>query len=96
MRATSKPALARRVQHGVVARALGAEAEIVAHQHIAHAQAAHQHVVDEGLGRLGGQARVEGQHHGLLDAAARQLGQLVAQVPMRAGASSGLFSSAAK
>ena len=36
------------VEHGVVAGALGAEAEIVAHQHVARAQAAHQHVVDEG------------------------------------------------
>jgi hypothetical protein len=45
------------VQHGVVARTLGAEAEVVAHQHVPRAQAAHQHVVDEGLGRLAGQPR---------------------------------------
>ena len=35
--------------------------------------------IDEGLGRLAGQRPVEGQHHGLVHAAALQLRQLVAQ-----------------
>jgi hypothetical protein len=45
-------ALAGGVQHGVVAGAARAEAEVVTHQHIAHAQAAHQHLVDEILSGL--------------------------------------------
>ena len=58
MRATSKPLpRAGGVEHGVVAGAPGAEAEVVADQHVARAQAAHQHVVDEGLRRLRGKAR---------------------------------------
>jgi len=76
------------VQHGVVARALAAKAEIVAHQHVAGAQAAHQYLVDESVGRLGGQPGVKRQHHGLLHTAACQLGQLVAQ---RAHARGGEF-----
>jgi hypothetical protein len=70
---------AGRVEQRVVAGSFGAEAEVVAHQHVARAQAAHQHALDEGIGRERGQAFVEGQHHGLIDAAALQLGQLVAQ-----------------
>jgi len=72
-------ARAGRVEHGVIARALGAEAEIVPHQHVLHAQRAHQAFFNEGLGRLGRQALVEGQHHALVNAAARQLFELVAQ-----------------
>ena len=80
MRATSKPwRCAGGIEHRVVAGALGAEAEVVAHQHVLRAQAAHQHVVDEGLGNLGRQPGIERKHHALVDAAARQFGQLVAQ-----------------
>jgi hypothetical protein len=43
---------AKRIQHRVVAGAMGAEPEIVADQHVLCAQAAHQHAVDEGLGNL--------------------------------------------
>jgi hypothetical protein len=50
MRATSKPwRLPGRVEHRVVARALGAEAEVVADQHVAR-RGRDQHVVDEGFG----------------------------------------------
>jgi len=67
------------IQHGVVAGALGAEAEVVAHQDVLRPQALHQHVLDEGLGRLAGQGRVEGQHDHLVDAAQLELRELVAQ-----------------
>ena len=68
-----------RIQHGVVARTLRAEAKVIAHQHIAHAQPAHQHLLDELLRRQRRQRGVKGQHDGLADSAAGQLGQLVAQ-----------------
>jgi hypothetical protein len=42
------------------------------------------------LRRLRGQARVEGQHHGLLHAAARELGELVAQRANARGGDVGL------
>jgi hypothetical protein len=67
------------IQHGVVAGPLGTEAEVVAHQHIARAQAVDQHVLDELLGRLRGQPAVEGQHDGLGHAAGREFAELVAQ-----------------
>jgi hypothetical protein len=80
MRATSKPpGLAGRVEHGVVAGAPGAEAEVVADQHVLRAQAAHQHLVDEGFGNLARQTRIEREHHALVDAALGQLAELVAQ-----------------
>ena len=82
--------LAGRVQHGVVARALAAEAEIVTHQHIACAQPAHQHFIDESVGRLGGQPRVKRQHHRLLHTAAGQFGELVAQGADACGCQLGL------
>jgi hypothetical protein len=47
------------VEHGVVARPLGAEAEIVADQHVLRTQPAHQHVVDEGFGNLRRQPGIE-------------------------------------
>ncbi len=72
--------IARGIEHRVVAGAAGAEAKVVADQHVACAQAAQQHVVDEGLRRLRREALVEAQHDGLLDAAAFEFGQLVAQV----------------
>ena len=71
--------IARSVQHGVVAGPLRAKAKVVANQHIARTQGAHQHVVDEGLGGLAGYRLAKAQHHHLVDAAAGQLGQLVAQ-----------------
>ena len=67
------------VEHRIVAAAPGAEAEIVADEHVACAEAAQQHAVDEGLWRQGGQRLVEAQHDGLLDAAALELGELVTQ-----------------
>ena len=60
---------AGRIEHGVVARALGAEAEVVAHLHIAHAQALDQHLLDEVFGGLAGQLGIEGHHHHLIDTA---------------------------
>ena len=42
-------------------------------------QAAHQRILDESLGRQRCQPRIEGQHYALVNAAAHQLGQLVAQ-----------------
>ena len=71
--------LAGSVEHGVVARALGAETEIVTHQHIANAQTFDQHLFDEGLRRLAGQTGIEGQHHDLVHPAALEFEQLVAQ-----------------
>ena len=70
---------AQPVQQRVVALAARAEAEIVADQHVARAQPAHQYLLDEGLRRLAGQALVEAQHHDFLRAAVLQFGQLVAQ-----------------
>ena len=67
------------VQHRVVAGAPGAETEIVADQHIACMQALLQHIGDEGLRRHRCEGVVETQHHRVVDAAALQLGQLVAQ-----------------
>ncbi len=88
--------LARTVQKGVVARALRAKTKIVPHQHVACAQAAQQHVVDEGLGAEAGQRMVEGQDHHLVEATHAQLRQLVAQRAHAAGASCGLPSTLAK
>jgi hypothetical protein len=42
-------------------------------------QAVDQHVADERVGRLRGETLVEAQHHHLVDAAALELGELVAQ-----------------
>jgi hypothetical protein len=67
------------VQHRVVAGAPRAEAEIVAHQHVAHAQSRHQHVGDEALGRQGREVLVEAQQDHVVDAATLQLEHLVAQ-----------------
>ena len=71
--------LACGVEHGVVAEPSGAKAEVVAHQHVAHAQAFAQHFLDKGFGRLRCQPGVEAQHHHLVDAALFQLGEFVAQ-----------------
>ncbi len=71
--------LARTVEQGIVARAPGAETEVVAHQHVAGTQTAHQHLLNEGLRRQRGERFVEAQHHDLRHAAALELGQLVAQ-----------------
>jgi hypothetical protein len=60
-------------------RAPGAEAEVVAHQHVARPQAVEQHVVDEVVRRARGQAGVEGQHDGLRHAAGGEFAELVAQ-----------------
>jgi hypothetical protein len=67
------------VEHRIVAGALGAEAEVVTDQDVPDAQRLHQDVLDECLRRQRGQASVEGQHHTLVDAAALELFQLVAQ-----------------
>jgi hypothetical protein len=67
------------VEHGVVAGPAGSEVEVVADQHVTRAQPAHEHAVDEVLRRHRGQAIVEPCHHHMVDAAALQLGQLVAQ-----------------
>jgi hypothetical protein len=67
------------VEHGVVAGAARTEAEVVAHQHVARTHAPHQHVADEGLRRHGGERVVKACHHHVLDAAALEFGQLVAQ-----------------
>ncbi|WP_036248788.1 hypothetical protein [Methylibium sp. T29] len=72
-------AFAGGVEHRVVAGPLRAEAEVVAHQHVARLHAAQQHVVDEGLRRLVGEGLVEAQHDDALHAAARQFAELVAQ-----------------
>ena len=72
-------AAAGRIQHGVVAGPFGAEAEVVTHQHVARLQAPYQHVADESLRRHGGEAFVEAHNHCVVDAAAFQFGQLVAQ-----------------
>ncbi len=71
--------LARAVEHRVVAATPGTEAEVVADQHIARAEAAHQHLVDEVLRCQRGQCGIEAQHHGLIDPAALELAELVAQ-----------------
>jgi hypothetical protein len=84
------------VKHGVVARPLGAKTEIVAHQHIARAQAAHKHLVDEGLGRLGCQPRVKWQHYHCCTPQRLSSVSLSRSVPMRAGARSGLRCTPAK
>ena len=78
-----------RIQHGVVAGALAAEPEIITHQHVAHLQACDQHVFNEGGRALRGQTGVKGQHHGLVDAAACQLGELVAQGRDAGGSAAG-------
>ena len=44
-----------------VAAAVAAEAEIVAHHQVAHAEAGDQHLLDEGLGGEAAQGVVEGQ-----------------------------------
>ncbi|MCY1369247.1 hypothetical protein D9M69_562750 [compost metagenome] len=68
-----------RIEHGVVAGALGAEAEVVTHQYVFHAQRADQDVFDEGLWCQRGEPGIERQHHTLVDTAAFELLQLVAQ-----------------
>ena len=67
------------VQHAVVARTLGTKAEVVAHQHIACAQPAHQHFTNDGLSRLRCQPSVKGKNDALVNAALGQFEQLVAQ-----------------
>ena len=69
----------RFVEHAVVACAFRAEAEVVADQHVARAEPAHQHVADECFGGEAGKGRIEAQHDRLVDAAALELGELVAQ-----------------
>ncbi|MCY1545198.1 hypothetical protein D9M68_811270 [compost metagenome] len=67
------------IQHGVVAGAFGAEAEVVTHQYVLHAQRVDQDVFDEGLWCQRGEPGIERQHHTLVDTAAFELLQLVAQ-----------------
>ena len=67
------------IEHLVVASATGAKAEVIAHQHVAGMQAIDQHLIDEILGTLAGQGLVKRQDHDLVDAAALQLAELVAQ-----------------
>ena len=67
------------VEHGVVAGAAGAVAEVVADQDVARAEALDEDVGDEGFGRLRREGGVEAHHHRLGDAAALELAQLVAQ-----------------
>ena len=67
------------VEHRVVACTLGAEAEIVAHQHVARAQATLQNLGDEGLRRHRREGIVKGRDDDLVDAAAFELGEFVAQ-----------------
>mmetsp|Transcript_70428 Transcript_70428/g.165811 ORF Transcript_70428/g.165811 Transcript_70428/m.165811 type:complete len:423 (-) Transcript_70428:2047-3315(-) len=71
--------LAGSVQRRVIALALGAKAEVVAHQHVLRAQAIDQHLADEVLRGQGGERLVEGQDDHLVHAAAFELDQLVAQ-----------------
>ena len=71
------------IQHGVIARTLGAKAEVVPDQHIAHAQSLHQNGANEAVWRLCGQSAVEGEDDGLVDTA---LGQALELVPQRAHA----------
>ncbi len=72
-------ALAGGIQQAIVASALRAKTEVITDQHVAHAEAVNQHVLDESLRRLGRQPCIEGQDRALVDAAARQLGEFVAQ-----------------
>ncbi len=67
------------VEHRVVAGAARAVAEVVADEDVARAEARDEHVGDERLGRLRREGGVEAHHHGLGDAAALELAQLVAQ-----------------
>ncbi len=62
-----------------IAGALGAEAEIIAHQQPARVQAIHQNIAHELVGRLPGEMRVEMLHDHAVDALAAQAFQLVAQ-----------------
>ena len=62
-----------------VAAALVAVAEVFAHQQPAGVQAAHQQLLDEGLGRHVGQVLVEAFQGDLLDAVVLQRPHLVAQ-----------------
>ena len=71
--------LACGIEHGVVTRTLCAKTKVVAHQHISHTQTLQKHLVNEGLRLLLSQARIKGDNNNLIDAAARQLGQFVAQ-----------------
>ena len=88
--------LAGAVEHRVVAGAARAEAEVVADQHIARAEPGDQHVVDERGRRLRGERSVEAADDDLLDAAARELGELVAQRRDAGRRRLGLAGSAAK
>ena len=54
--------LAGLLQQGKIARAFGAVAEIVAHQHVARLQRAAQHLLDEGLGGERRKRAVETEH----------------------------------
>jgi hypothetical protein len=72
-------AAARRIEHRVVTRPSGAEAEVVAHQHVPRAEALHEDFPDEGLGNQARQARIELEDDALVDAAPGEFGELVAQ-----------------
>ena len=71
--------IAGSVEHGVVTGAFGAEAEVVAHQHVPGAETFDQDIADKLVRRLQGQPLVEWQHDGLRYAAGGQLCELVAQ-----------------
>ena len=76
------------VQRGVVTRALGAKAEVVAHQHVARLQAAQKHVVNKGLRALAGQGLVEAVEVevGVADAREVALLEVVEEDPPGGGA----------
>ena len=78
------------VNHGVVALALRPKLKVVAHQHIAHAQGLHQHLVNKGGRRHAGQGVVKRQHHAGVHPAGAQLVQLVAQGGNAGGGQIGL------
>ena len=71
--------IAGRIQQGVITDSFGTKTEVVADQYIFGPQSAHQHVIDEGLGRQSRQSGAKRQHHALIDAAVGQVGQFVAQ-----------------
>jgi hypothetical protein len=72
-------ALAGLGQHGRVAAAILAEAEIVADHHMGDAEAVHQHVRDEDIRRAPDHVGIEGQHEGGIDAEILQVPHLDAE-----------------
>ena len=87
---------ARGVQQGVVACTFGTEPEVIAHQHVFGAQSIDQHLLHKGLRAERRQGGVEGQHHDLVHAAVRQVGNLVPKGAHAAGSQVGLARQAGK